>query len=104
MNVREEVTDMARSVNAEVISSTFDEPAERHVKVANIVLEKAKRMVECGHDVVVLLDSITRLARAYNTPFLLLQVKYYLVVLMQMRYTNQKGSLVQLVILKMVVH
>ncbi len=63
----EEVTDMARSVNAEVISSTFDEPAERHVKVANIVLEKAKRMVECGHDVVVLLDSITRLARAYNT-------------------------------------
>lgn len=63
----EEVTDMIRSVNAEVISSTFDEPAERHVKVANIVLEKAKRMVECGHDVVVLLDSITRLARAYNT-------------------------------------
>lgn len=63
----EEVTDMARSVRAEVISSTFDEPAERHVKVANIVLEKAKRMVECGHDVVILLDSITRLARAYNT-------------------------------------
>ncbi|WP_294143392.1 transcription termination factor Rho, partial [uncultured Sanguibacteroides sp.] len=63
----EEVTDMARNVNAEVISSTFDEPAERHVKVANIVLEKAKRMVECGHDVVILLDSITRLARAYNT-------------------------------------
>jgi len=63
----EEVTDMARSVNAEVISSTFDEPADRHVKVANIVLEKAKRLVECGHDVVVLLDSITRLARAYNT-------------------------------------
>ncbi|MDF1547231.1 MAG: transcription termination factor Rho [Bacteroidales bacterium] len=63
----EEVTDMARSVNAEVISSTFDEPAERHVKVANIVLEKARRMVECGHDVVILLDSITRLARAYNT-------------------------------------
>ena len=63
----EEVTDMARSVNAEVISSTFDEPAEKHVKVANIVLEKAKRMVECGHDVVILLDSITRLARAYNT-------------------------------------
>ena len=58
---------MARSVNAEVISSTFDEPAERHVRVANIVLEKAKRMVECGHDVVILLDSITRLARAYNT-------------------------------------
>lgn len=63
----EEVTDMARSVRAEVISSTFDEPAERHVRVANIVLEKAKRLVECGHDVVVLLDSITRLARAYNT-------------------------------------
>ena len=63
----EEVTDMARSVNAEVISSTFDEPAERHVRVANIVLEKAKRMVECGHDVVILLDSITRLARAFNT-------------------------------------
>ena len=63
----EEVTDMSRSVNAEVIASTFDEPAERHVKVANIVLEKAKRMTECGHDVVILLDSITRLARAYNT-------------------------------------
>ena len=63
----EEVTDMARSVNGEVISSTFDEPAEKHVKVANIVLEKARRMVECGHDVVILLDSITRLARAYNT-------------------------------------
>jgi transcription termination factor Rho len=63
----EEVTDMARSVNAEVISSTFDEPAERHARIANIVLEKAKRMVECGHDVVILLDSITRLARAYNT-------------------------------------
>jgi transcription termination factor Rho len=63
----EEVTDMARSVKAEVISSTFDEQAERHVKVANIVLEKAKRMVEVGHDVVILLDSITRLARAHNT-------------------------------------
>lgn len=63
----EEVTDMARSVKAEVVASTFDEPAERHVKVANIVLEKAKRMVECGHDVCILLDSITRLARAYNT-------------------------------------
>ena len=63
----EEVTDMARSVRAEVISSTFDEPAERHVKIANIVLEKSKRLVECGHDVVILLDSITRLARAYNT-------------------------------------
>ena len=63
----EEVTDMARSVNAEVISSTFDEPAEKHVKIANIVLEKAKRLTECGHDVVILLDSITRLARAFNT-------------------------------------
>jgi transcription termination factor Rho len=63
----EEVTDMERSVNAEVVASTFDEPADRHVKVSNIVLEKAKRMVECGHDVVILLDSITRLARAYNT-------------------------------------
>ena len=63
----EEVTDMARSVDAEVIASTFDEPADRHVKIADIVLNKAKRMVECGHDVVILLDSITRLARAYNT-------------------------------------
>ncbi len=63
----EEVTDMSRNVNAEVIASTFDEPAERHVKIANLVLEKAKRMTECGHDVVILLDSITRLARAYNT-------------------------------------
>lgn len=63
----EEVTDMKRNVNAEVIASTFDEPAERHVKIANIVLEKAKRLVECGHDVCILLDSITRLARAYNT-------------------------------------
>ena len=63
----EEVTDMARNVNAEVIASTFDEPADRHVRISNIVLEKAKRLVECGHDVVILLDSITRLARAYNT-------------------------------------
>jgi len=63
----EEVTDMQRSVRAEVIASTFDEPAERHVRIANIVLEKAKRLTECGHDVVILLDSITRLARAYNT-------------------------------------
>ncbi|HBF21799.1 MAG TPA: transcription termination factor Rho, partial [Cryomorphaceae bacterium] len=63
----EEVTDMQRSVNAEVVASTFDEPADRHVKVANIVLEKAKRLTECGHDVIILLDSITRLARAYNT-------------------------------------
>jgi transcription termination factor Rho len=63
----EEVTDMARTVNAEVIASTFDAPADNHVKIANLVLEKAKRMVECGHDVVIFLDSITRLARAYNT-------------------------------------
>ena len=63
----EEVTDMKRSVNAEVVSSTFDEPAEKHVRIANIILEKAKRLVECGHDVCILLDSITRLARAYNT-------------------------------------
>ena len=63
----EEVTDMQRTVNAEVIASTFDEPADRHVRIANIVLEKAKRMTECGHDVVIVLDSITRLARAYNT-------------------------------------
>jgi transcription termination factor Rho len=63
----EEVTDMQRNVKGEVVASTFDEPADRHVKVANIVLEKAKRLVECGHDVVILLDSITRLARAYNT-------------------------------------
>ena len=63
----EEFTDMQRSVKAEVIASTFDEPADRHVKVANIVLQKAKRLVECGHDVCILLDSITRLARAYNT-------------------------------------
>ena len=63
----EEVTDMKRSVNGEVIASTFDEPADRHVRIANLVLEKAKRMVECGHDVCILLDSITRLARAYNT-------------------------------------
>ena len=66
-DIPEEVTDMARTVNAEVIASTFDEPADRHVKIAGIVLEKAKRMVECGHDVVIFLDSITRLARAYNT-------------------------------------
>jgi transcription termination factor Rho len=63
----EEVTEMSRNVRAEVISSTFDEPAEKHVRIANIVLEKAKRLVECGHDVCILLDSITRLARAYNT-------------------------------------
>ena len=75
----EEVTDMARTVNAEVIASTFDEPAERHVKIAGIVLEKAKRMVECGHDVVIFLDSITRLARAYNTvsPACLVFIDWY---------------------------
>ena len=98
----EEVTDMARSVNAEVIASTFDEPAERHVKVANIVLEKAKRMVECGHDVVILLDSITRLARAYNTVSPASE-RCFPVVWMQMHYTNRNGSLVQPVISKMVV-
>lgn len=86
----EEVTDMARSVNAEVIASTFDEPAERHVKVANIVLEKAKRMVECGHDVVILLDSITRLARAYNT--LRHPVRFFPVEWMLTRYTNRNVS------------
>ena len=63
----EEVTDMARTVNAEVVASTFDEPATHHVRIAQMVLEKAKRMVECGHDVVIFLDSITRLARAFNT-------------------------------------
>ena len=67
MSVQKEVTDMKRNVRGEVVASTFDEPADKHVKVANIVLEKAKRLVECGHDVVILLDSITRLARAYNT-------------------------------------
>ena len=91
----EEVTDMARSVDAEVIASTFDEPAERHVKIAEIVLNKAKRMVECGHDVVILLDSITRLARAYNT--------VQPVVWTQMRCRSRSVSSVPPVILRMAV-
>ena len=99
----EEVTDMARTVAGEVIASTFDEPAERHVKVANIVLEKAKRMVECGHDVVILLDSITRLA-GHITLLHLHQEKYSLVVSMQMLCINQKDFLDQLEILKMADH
>ena len=88
---------MARSVKAEVISSTFDEPAERHVKVASIVLEKAKRMVECGHDVVILLDSITRLARAYNTVSPA-SGKCSLVVSMPMRCISLNAFSVRLVI------
>ena len=89
----EEVTDMQRTVNAEVIASTFDEPAERHVKIANLVLEKARRMTECGHDVVIVLDSITRLARAYIQLLLLLE-KYYLEVLKQMHFKSLSVSLV----------
>ena len=85
----EEVTDMQRSVRAEVISSTFDESADRHVKIANIVLEKAKRMVECGHDVCILLDSITRLARAYNTVQPASE-KYYQEELKRMLFKNRK--------------
>ena len=100
----EEVTDMQRSVNGEVVASTFDEPAEKHVKVANIVLEKAKRLVECGHDVVILLDSITRLARAYNTVATSIRKNIIVVVLMPMHYKNQNVSLELLVILKMEVH
>lgn len=99
----EEVTDMARSVRAEVIASTFDEPAERHVKIANIVLEKSKRLVESGHDVVILLDSITRLARAYNTTAPA-SGKILSGGVDAMRYTNQNVSSVQPVILKTVVH
>ena len=99
----EEVTDMARSVNAEVIASTFDEPAERHVKIAGIVLEKAKRMVECGHDVVIFLDSITRLARA-TIQYLLHLVKFYRVVLMQMPFINRNVSSVLRAISKVAVH
>lgn len=87
----EEVTDMARSVNAEVIASTFDEPAERHVKIAGIVLEKAKRLVECGHDVVIFLDSITRL-RAHTILYLRHQERYSRVVWMPMHYTNRNVS------------
>lgn len=95
----EEVTDMQRSVNAEVIASTFDEAADKHVKVANLVLSKAQRLVECGHDVVILLDSITRLARAYNTVTLHPE-RYFLVVWMRMHCTSQRDSLVQLEKLK----
>ena len=83
-------------LKAEVVASTFDEPADRHVRVANIVLSKAKRLVECGHDVVILLDSITRLARAYNTVINQPQEKFLVVVLTQMHFTNQKDFLVQL--------
>ena len=82
---------MARSVDAEVIASTFDEPAERHVKIAGIVLEKAKRLVGCGHDVVIFLDSITRLARAYNTVSPA-SGRYSRVVWMPMHYTNRNVS------------
>lgn len=99
----EEVTDMARSVKAEVIASTFDEPAERHVKIAGIVLEKAKRMVECGHDVVIFLDSITR--RLVPTiRFLRHQVRYFPVVWMPMRCINLNASSVRHVTLKVEVH
>ena len=99
----EEVTDMERSVKAEVIASTFDEPAEKHVKVSTIALQKAKRLVECGHDVVILLDSITRLARAHNTVAPASVVKCYLVVLKRMQCKNQNNFLVLHVKLKMVV-
>lgn len=92
---------MKRSVNGEVIASTFDEEANRHVKVANIVLEKAKRMVECGHDVVILLDSITRLARAYNTVSPASGKVLSGGVDANVRCTNQNVSLEQLVISKM---
>ena len=98
----EEVTDMARSVNAEVIASTFDEPAERHVKVANIVLEKAKRMVECGHDVVILLIQLL-VWLVLIILYLLHLERCFPVVWMQMHYTSRNGSLVQPVISKMVV-
>ena len=99
----EEVTDMERSVKAEVIASTFDEPAEKHVKVSTMALQKAKRLVECGHDVVILLDSITRLARAHNTVPLQV-VKYYPVVWKQMQCKNQNNFLVQHVKLNMAAH
>jgi len=98
----EEVTDMARNVKAEVIASTFDEPAERHCRVANIVLEKAKRLVECGHDVVILLDSITRLARAFNTTAPA-SGKVLSVVLTPMLFINRKGFSVLPGILRTVV-
>ena len=87
----EEVTDMARTVNAEVIASTFDEPAERHVKIAGIVLEKAKRVVECGHDVVIFLDSITRL-HVPITPYPQLPAKYFPVVWTPMHYISPNVS------------
>ena len=95
----EEVTDMERSVKAEVISSTFDEPAERHVQVADMVIEKAKRLVEAKEDVVILLDSITRLARAHNivVPH---SEEFFPVVLIQMHFINQKDFLVLQEILK----
>ena len=99
----EEVTDMARTVNAEVIASTFDEPAERHVKIAGIVLEKAKRMVECGHDVVIFLDSITRLARAYNTVSPA-SGKVLSVVWMPTHYISPNASSVQHVTSRAAVH
>jgi transcription termination factor Rho len=99
----EEVTDMQRSVHAEVIASTFDEAANNHVRVADIVLEKAKRLVECGHDVVIMLDSITRLARAI-TPSSQLAARYSLVVSKQMHFTNPNSFLVQQEISRTVVH
>jgi transcription termination factor Rho len=86
----EEVTDMQRSVKAEVISSTFDEPAERHARISNIVLEKAKRLVECGHDVVILLDSITRLAHVLTIRLRLHPAKFFPVVWKPMRFRNRK--------------
>ncbi len=98
----EEVTDMERSVKAEVIASTFDEPAEKHVKVSTMALQKAKRLVECGHDVVILLDSITRLARAHNT-VAPAAVKYYPVVWKLMQCKNPNNFLAQPEKLKMVV-
>ena len=99
----EEVTDMERSVKAEVIASTFDEPAEKHVKVSTIALQKAKRLVECGHDVVILLDSITRL-HVHIILLLLHLVKFYPVVWKQMQCKNQNNFLVLPVKLKMADH
>ncbi len=100
----EEVTDMARSVNAEVISSTFDEQADRHVKVASMVLEKAKRMVECGHDVVILLDSITRPGTGLQHRLYRLRVKSCRVVWMPTPCTNQNASSGRPVTWKTAVH
>lgn len=99
----EEVTDMARTVNAEVIASTFDEPAERHVKIAGIVLEKAKRMVECGHDVVIFLDSITRL-HVPTTPYPRLPAKCFPVVWMPTHCISPNASSVQHVTSRAAVH